>query len=268
MTARKETGAPRLSDEQVTDVIALLKGVDSVELKVSIPAEAHRAAIRGLPLDPVEAELRHVFFLDTPELALYRAGVVVRARRMQGGDGDTVVKLRPVVPEQVPLELRRSGGYTIEVDILPGGFVCSGSLKDRTTGKIIRQAVTKGSPLRAYSKEQRAYLRAHAPEGIDLDRLTVLGPIFVLKSVFTADLTETGGAGDRRMVAEMWLFPDGSRAMELSTKCRPRDTLRVATETRAWILGRDVAIDGAQENKTHKALTLLAAEAARSAPAS
>jgi hypothetical protein len=35
------------------------------------------------------------------------AGVVVRARRVQDGDGDTVVKLRPVNPEDIPEDVRR-----------------------------------------------------------------------------------------------------------------------------------------------------------------
>ena len=64
---------------------ALMLGANSVELKVTVPVAAHRATIQGLPLDPVEAQPRQVFFFDTPDLALYNAGVVVRARRIQGG---------------------------------------------------------------------------------------------------------------------------------------------------------------------------------------
>jgi hypothetical protein len=52
----------------------------------------HRAA---LGVDPLEGQIRQVFFFDTPELALNAAGVVVRARRRQGEEADTVVKLRP-----------------------------------------------------------------------------------------------------------------------------------------------------------------------------
>ena len=36
-----------------------------------------------------------------------------------------------------------------------------------------------------YSKEQRAFYQAHAPEGLGLDDLSVLGPINVLKLRFT-----------------------------------------------------------------------------------
>jgi hypothetical protein len=65
---------PRLSNEQLARIIPMLKSVDSVELKVSVAPEAHRATIQGLPIDPVEAQPRQVYFFDTPELASIRPG--------------------------------------------------------------------------------------------------------------------------------------------------------------------------------------------------
>src|SRR3954469_4736679 len=119
----------QLSDEQAGKVLELLKKVDTVELKVTIPVESHVATIRGLPLDPVEAQPRQVYFFDTPELALNAAGLIVRARRSAGGRGDTVVKLRPVEPDDLPVELRKLDSFNVEVDVLPGGFMCSASFK-------------------------------------------------------------------------------------------------------------------------------------------
>ena len=62
---------------------------------------------RSLRLDPLDAQLRQVEFFDTPDLDLNKAGVVVRSRRSQGGPDDTVIKLRPVVPADLPAELPR-----------------------------------------------------------------------------------------------------------------------------------------------------------------
>ena len=53
--------------------------------------------------------------------------------------------------------------------------------------------------------------------GSSLDDLSILGPIFVLKLKFSPK-----GFG-RRMVAEVWLYPDDSRILELSTKCAPSE---------------------------------------------
>ena len=40
----------------------------------------------ALGLDPIAAQIRQVYFFETPDLALDRAGVVVRARRSAGAN--------------------------------------------------------------------------------------------------------------------------------------------------------------------------------------
>jgi hypothetical protein len=273
--AADTTAAPqasgRLSDDQVREVLRLIKGANSVELKLTVPATAHRATIQGLPMDPVEAQPRQVYFFDTPDLQLYRAGVVVRARRIQGGRGDTVVKLRPVEPDDIPADLKNDSSFNIEVDALPGGFVCSASYKGRSTGQDIRSAVGGKKKLsKIFSKQQRAFYREHAPAGVNLDELVALGPTFILKGRFDV---QTGLDADRprSMVAEVWLYPDGSRLLELSTKCLPKEALAVAAETRAYLTENGVPTTAAQETKTRTALEFyskaLAAEMASTAKA-
>ena len=63
--------------------MSLIKGADSVELKLTVPESNQRSAVASLGLDPLDAQIRQVFFFDTPDLALNRSGVVVRARRVQ-----------------------------------------------------------------------------------------------------------------------------------------------------------------------------------------
>ena len=182
MTA-PQTRERLLSDEDVARVIALVKDVDSVELKLSVPEADQRAVVTALGMDPLDAQIRQVFFFDTPDLALSEHGVVVRARRVQQKGDDSVVKLRPVVPDELPGVARRSPAFGVEVDAMPGGFVCSASMKGAPTG--VREAMAGKRPLRKlFSKEQRAFFAEHAPEGLGLDDLSVLGPIFVLKLKF------------------------------------------------------------------------------------
>ena len=135
---------------------------------MTVVPDQHRATVASLPIDPVEAQPRQVYFFDTPDLRLNQAGVVVRARRIQGGRGDTVVKLRPVVPAELPEELRKSTAFNVEVDVLPGLFgVCSASLKGRIPGAEIREAVRGEIPLRKlFTKDQRAFYKEHAPAGL------------------------------------------------------------------------------------------------------
>src|SRR3954469_9358978 len=96
--AHDKTRVPRA---KIAELLELIKRADSVEVKVVVPMSAHGATIKSIGLDPIEAEPRQVFFFDTPRLDLYRHGLIVRARRIQGGGGDSVVKLRPVSPENV-----------------------------------------------------------------------------------------------------------------------------------------------------------------------
>ena len=87
--------SPRLSDEQQVEFLELVKHSDSVELKLTVPEHHHASTVAGLGMDPLQAQIRQVFFFDTPELTLDQAGLVVRARRIQGKGDDSVVKLRP-----------------------------------------------------------------------------------------------------------------------------------------------------------------------------
>src|SRR5262245_3540141 len=158
MTTDTDEARVRLGDDQLLELLRLLRSADSVELKLSIPNENHRATITGLPLDPVEAQPRQVFFFDTPNLDLNKAGLVVRARRIQGGRGDTVIKLRPVVPDELPPEFRKSGSMNVEVDVIPGGFVCSAAMKGKSSGSEIRDAINGNTAFRKlFTREQRDF---------------------------------------------------------------------------------------------------------------
>jgi len=253
MTTTPSTSA--LMAEDLLRVRELVRGSDSIELKLTVPAEAYRTAAKGLRIDPLEAQIRQVFFFDTPELALNQAGVVVRARRIQGRDGDSTVKLRPIEPSDVPETLRASKRFGIEVDAMPGGYVCSGSMKHVVDPTTVLAGANGESPLRRlFSKEQRAFYQANAPEGLGLDDLSVLGPILVLK------LKIPPGTFSRRLVVEMWIYPDGSRVVELSTKCLPGEGLDVALEARRYLESLDIPVGGEQQTKTRTALEFFAAE--------
>jgi hypothetical protein len=239
----------RLSDAQLKEVLALTKDADSVELKLTVPDSERRSTVTALGMDPLEAQIRQVWFFDTPDLALNKHGVVVRARRVQGRGDDTVVKLRPIVPGELPPSLRKAKTMVVEVDAMPGGYVCSASFKGTLGTTDVKEVAAGNRAIRKlYSKEQRAFFTAHAPDGIGLDDLSVLGPITVLKLKFSPE-----GYG-RRLVAELWFYPDGSRILELSTKCAPTQGFQVAAETRAFLSSQGVDLLGEQQTKTKTAL--------------
>ena len=107
---------------------------------------------------------------------------------------------------------------------------------------------------KVFTKEQRAFFAAHAPDGVGLDDLAVLGPIFVLNLKFSPP------GYDRRLEAELWLCLDGSRILELSTKCSPTEPFEVAAEASAFLTQRGIDLAREQQTKTRTALEFFASE--------
>jgi hypothetical protein len=243
-------GPGSFSSKDVRKILELAKGSKSIEIKLSVPMSGHRATIMGIGLDPVEAQPRQVYFFDTRDLDLNRAGLIVRARRIQGGRADTVVKLRPVDPAMIDAELKRSDSFKIELDVMPDGyFVCSASYKGVATGQEVLDVTAGTMSIRSlFSKEQRAFYDAHAPEGVEMKSLLTLGPTFLLKAKHQPKDFKRG------ITVELWLLPDGKHVLEISTKCQPDEGFQVGTEFRAYLEDRGINVDEAQETKTKAAL--------------
>jgi hypothetical protein len=56
------------------------------------------------------------------------------------------------------------------------------------------------------------------------------------------------------MVGELWLYPDGSQVVELSTKAPPSEAFQAALEWRAFLEHRGIDVSGEQQTKTRTAL--------------
>jgi hypothetical protein len=253
MTTGTRKRLTALSGEELAELLGLIESADSVELKVTLPESEHRSAVRALGLDPLEAQIRQIYFFDTPDLRLQQSGLAVRARRIQGRSGDSVVKLRPIVPNDLPEDVRRSAAMNVEVDAMPGGYVCSASMKGKVPNEDVVEAIRGDRPLRkVFSKEQRSFFAANAPEGLALDELRILGPVFVLKQVHQPQKSA------RRMVAEVWLLPDGSRILELSTKCPSSEAFQAAVEARAYLEGKGLDLTADPQTKTKATLEFFA----------
>ena len=244
--------APTLDRDELLAMFRQLSAVGTVELKMNVPGE-QRMALRELRLDPLQGRIREVLFFDTPNLSLFRSGVIVRARRTQGSDDDAVVKLRPALPTELPPAVRESRNLKIEMDVTRDSYTVSASLKSkRRTGTV--QEVTFGDrPIdRLLTKEQRTFLTEHLPKGVGWGDLVPLGPIFVVVLKF-------GPAGfSQKMTIEQWHYPGQVPLVELSTKAAPLDVLRVHGEATEFLGRHGLKATGEQEPKTRKALQFFA----------
>ncbi len=55
-----ETADEPLSGERISELLKLLKGADSVELKLTVPESDQRSAVAALNMDPLAAQIRVV----------------------------------------------------------------------------------------------------------------------------------------------------------------------------------------------------------------
>ena len=103
-----------------------------------------------------------------------------------------------------------------------------------------------------FSKEQRAFYADHAPEGLELDDLSILGPIFVLKLKFTPKGSTAGWS------PRCGSTPTARGSSSSRPSACPTEAFQVAAETRAFLAERGVDLGGEQETKTRKALEFFA----------
>jgi hypothetical protein len=241
----------RLPDDEFRRLLTLTRAADQVELKLVIPPELHEATCAAFGVDLDNAPTRRVYYLDTPDLALQRSGVVARIRSNGRKPDDAVIKLRPVEPSTIPARLRRSKDFVIEVDGMPGRYVCSGALKVRLSDGTVEKAAKGDSPARKlFSKQQRELLALHA-HGAAVDDLTFYGPIKVRRQKIVPRGVK------RTLVFERWALPDGTTILELSSRCKARDALRAAAQTAAMFRAHGVDLTGPQQTKTRISLRRL-----------
>ncbi|GIU87219.1 MAG: hypothetical protein KatS3mg009_1734 [Acidimicrobiia bacterium] len=241
-----------LGRDELLALFAQLSSVGSVELKMTVPGE-QRMALRELRIDPLRGRIREVVFFDTSELACFHHGVVLRARRTQGAPEDTVVKLRPAVPDELPPAVRDSPNLKVEMDVTRGSYVVSASLKGVRKAGSLHAVLDGARPLdKLFTKEQRALFASHAPAGVSWGDLVPLGPVFVV----LAKAVPQGAS--RRLTIEQWHYPGEVPLVELSTKAAPLDTVRVYEEVAGHLRGLGIEPAGEQEPKTRRALEFFA----------
>ena len=174
-------------------------------------------------------------------------------RRIQGKPADAIVKIRPIEPDATPAATLKSPEFGVEVDAMPGGFVCSGRMKaEIDDAKVLAMLGGSYTLRKLLTSEQRDLYRRHAPPELRLRDLVKLGPINVLKLRFVPDEFR------RKLVAELWFYPDGSRILELSTKCAPSEAFDVAAQTKTFLASRGIDLAGEQQTKTRTALEFFA----------
>jgi hypothetical protein len=216
--------------------------VDRVELKVLLDGEFESAlSVLGREVNP--PQVRRLHYLDTPDLALLRRGVIVRARATAGVGDEVVVKLRHRRPDMQ----RLTRGLALELDALPTEAAWAASLRRGLRAGHVRRVIDRRGPSRhLLGRAQRTLLRSAVGDDVDLEGLVSVGPVDVVR------LT-SGRSGDRIGI-ESWTLPDSSRILELFAKCSPARSPAVADQVRTLIAEHGLVLSKRQAAKSRMLL--------------
>jgi len=239
-------------------VAKAVAGADDVELKATIPHKQIHWGLRRYNLTKANDQERHIYFFDTPGLDLFHAGIVLRARRIIGGDHDSTVKLRPVDPAKVPAKWKKYAGFKIEADAGENGVVKSASLTMPVAKGIIKRvAEGKLGVAALLMGEQKQFLREMAKLELDLARLLIMGPMQAQRWKFSDP------ALPWPITAELWRRDDGELIFEASIKAPVEQAAVAAGGFLAHLAEIGAERDHAQEAKTRWALEHYAGKSRR-----
>src|SRR5262245_61331032 len=192
---------------------AMVSGANSIEIKATIPETQVDSTLARFGLTIANDEERYIYFYDTAELDLNKAGIITRARRVVGDQHDSTVKFRPVIPDQVAAKWRTFPDFKIEADASEKGVVKSASFSMPVAKGVIKRIASGEMKIgELFTKDQQAFLLGMANRNIDFSKMHVFGPLRAHRWKF-----EDPGC-PWPITAEVWVREDGARLMEASCK--------------------------------------------------
>lgn len=232
-----------------------LAGADAVEIKATVPEHQIDAALHRYGLTVDNDEERYIYFFDTPELTLFQAGIIARARRIVGEQHDSTVKLRPVVPSEIPARWRALPGFKLEADASESGIAKSASLTMPVEKGLIKQVAAGDKGIAAlFSAEQEEFLATLGDRHIDYGTLVLLGPLTAHRWKYEDP------ACPWRITAELWKREDGDRLMEMSIKGPVVQAAALIAGFMAFLAEVGAEYDREEQAKTRWALEYSAAK--------
>jgi hypothetical protein len=224
------------------------------ELKVLVDEASIDDVRDRLGLDHDLAQERAVWFYDSAGLALFEAGVILRARSVHGDDDDSTVKIRPLAAEEVDAVWFQQESFKCELDATIGSETSSCSFTTEQEEDQIEEVADGERDLDTlFSSEQEDFLAAFGPSYLDWSELVPLGPIDALVwKIESYDLPAP-------LTAEHWRLPD-AEMLELSIKVDQADGDAAMQDLLDWLAYRDVPLSAQQDSKTRRALDALRGE--------
>jgi hypothetical protein len=191
-------------------------------------------------------EQMQIRFFDSPSLALFKDGVVIRIRTRTNKAPELTLKLRPFAENDL------SNSW---IDRLPSDYELKCELDAhlrKSTESCSLSRELSATELRQFEKSQEAFSLLQTAELEFLDLKTSIRSGVKLKTSFQARLWKL----PKKMTAELWIFSDGSQVLEISKKVDSQKAVSAFEELIKWAKDYDLRVDPNPTNKTEKALNL------------
>ncbi len=193
-------------------VAKILAGTDGVEIKATIPPKQIASAMQhfGLRVDQRE---RYIIFFDTPTSELFNDGIILRARRVIGGQHDSTLKIRPVNPDKVPQMWRDHPGFKIEADASDKGITKSASLTLPVGKGKIKEVLGGNEPIHTlFGMDQLDMLLGLKARKVDFTQIRATTPVRAWRWRFSHP------GCPWPMTGELWQREDEAQLFEVSVK--------------------------------------------------
>jgi hypothetical protein len=229
-------------------------GTEAVEVKATVVDRDEARALRKLAIERKDGQPRRIFFYDTHALDLYRSGVALRAREMDGDECDSTVKIRPVEPKHVAARWREEKGFKIEADVVGADVIRSASFSVAQNRKELDEVAGGARAIaKLFSCDQEAFLAEMARVPVDFAKLVPLGPVAVLRWKCRHD-----GFPYYELCVEEWRLPDRRDVIEISIKAKQPEAAAAQAALEGFLVELGIERETREQTKTRTALEYFA----------
>jgi len=219
----------------------------NTEVKVTLRSADITSATKVFKLTSKAASKREIWFYDTPELALFEDGLLLRARKISNAPDDSTVKIRPMDRDAVDDSWFEADGFKCETDQSGERSTSSCSLTvEQDSGEIGDVASGDRAPEKLFGSDQEDFASNAAQVG--WDEVVPLGPIAALAWKVNVKGMSVPVSFER------WDLPGMAPILEASMRVSEEDAADATEALIALLERKGFEPDSTQETKTKLAL--------------
>ena len=201
------------------------------ELRYLIPPTELVSLLSAAGTSLAAVQTARLFFYDSCDSALLRAGIYLSARTPESGDSTLWVRMRPFDSTQSDSRWVGTHGFSCSWQWVANRMAPSCVLERQVGVRVLNSAESGESSLGdLFSEDQRSFMTLYAPQLIAWENLVSAGPINSYRWEAQRDFL-TGP-----LAIELWRLPTTmEEVLTVSTRARLEDLPQVKARTLFWL---------------------------------